>query len=233
MAADPMGVYARIHMSPDAASAFYQASGKELLADYRCIMLARERAIKSQTKLIELRDRYAGKTPPPSAFEAMFGAPSERLPCSEGDWMTIRYDRASQALFYMHIFNHSAPSTLAASQSFHTFLGQVAKYKTGKSKDYVLLSSSATNLMTSPLLRIWTVLPAKVQQLEDSAIDPAIKAEMKALDALSKKYYFDVFDKNTSYDAQQKVYRIDEEQVEKLLQFGAFDPELRELGAKP
>lgn len=51
-ASDPVGVFARIQMSREAAHAFYKATAKSLTADYYCIERARKAQMRSESNLL-------------------------------------------------------------------------------------------------------------------------------------------------------------------------------------
>ena len=225
MARDPVAVYARIKMS--SAQALYAKAGHELLSDYRCILKARKVSAHAFTEIAQLRDRTGGKTPSAADLQRSAALQKEALSlaCDAGDWLVIRYDKATAALFYMHVFNSGTPSALKASQSFQTFLGNVAQYKDVKTKDFILVSDSATNLASSRFVEIWSVQPGKISP--ESAWTKDMTAQVKELDDLSKKYYFDIVDKHLQVDAKNQAQRVDESSLEKMLDAGAFDAELR------
>lgn len=214
------GVFARIRMSEQAKERFFKDKAAGLLADHFCIIKARETQRQHDAELGERRSSEKELSVKEYMQFLAKSRQSAKLLCDVGDKIIIRYDQETESLFYMQMFSHGGIANINTSLSLKTFLASVAEYKDVDAIDFVFFSGGATNLKTSSFYRIWEIrrsAPLKLVEWEEKLMQ-----EIDGIDALSRKYYFDVVDQFVTHE--KGVTYIDDEQFETELK--PIDPNL-------
>lgn len=230
--ADISGVFAKIKMTETAVAKFYQEQKKPLLTDYFCIQDAYQKNVEYYNALAKLNETQNSENPFPQAvYENMMKTMEElRKPanenCNAEDLLIIQYDAETQSLFYFHLFRWDHIENLKTSVSLQTFLCEIANYKDVESEDYIFFSDCATCLLDSQFFKIWKVQTNDIQELELKEWNPKWNEKLDELDALSKKYYFDIVEKYITHDAAQGISYIDDEGLDLELEQKMIDAQL-------
>ncbi len=196
---EPTGIFAAISLSPPAFERFCNDHGKALVQDINYILANREIDRQYQEVLAEARSQSATLTSFLN-FQRSHPSPDSRYRRTlenylhpGSDELIVQYDPADQTMFYFYILDRRNPDEIENVPSFKV-LREIVKYKDGDSTDYVALSSSATNFITDPIWRSFTIQKAEWSRQPDDASIP--QQVISQLDSLSQKYYFDAIERD-------------------------------------
>lgn len=196
---EPVAIIGSIHLTPMAFELFVQEQGKQLVSDVNYILTNR----KIEDQRLRTIEEFSRTRPSLAAASEFFkkASPAKVLrdtPAgylhAASDELVIQYDPKSRSLFYLYVLDLRNPDDMNEVPSFKV-LQTVARYKDIDSVDYVAFSSSATNFLTDPIWRTFTLEKGKWKATAGDSLDPATKG---TLDRLSRAYYFDAIHK--SYD---------------------------------
>ncbi len=227
--ADSTGIFAKIKMTSEAKSRFFNEKGNLLVTDDVLMkeIYENNKPFYEEQRKIEQRQMSDN---PMSINEYMdaINHLNEKHTTRHTDveLLIIRYDYETESLFYFQMFRYNAVENLKTSISLQTFLDNVAQYKDSSSEDFIFFSDSATNLLVSQFYKIWKVSQNLIQEIELKAWDKNWDQPLQEVDLLSKKYYFDIVDKYMKLNESEGYWECDDEGLENELEKNSIDNEL-------
>ncbi|KER69007.1 hypothetical protein ACN8ZM_36795 [Burkholderia aenigmatica] len=163
---EPVGIYASVAISNEQLTRFYEDWGDALIDDVRCIF-GKKPGLQ--------RDSSGGFIDPATGHYH-----------NPGNKLVIRYDEATETLFYYYQLELRDPDSMAAVPSFRAFT-RIAGYRDRAGADYVAFSPSAPNFLIDSL---WRAYQFTRDGLSAIAIDALPPDRQRELDVLSWRYYW-------------------------------------------
>ena len=227
------GIIAAIKMTPAAKINFYNQNGKTILEEYLLLQKSYETAIEKSKDMQSIYDRQESQNPMSideymNAINAIDEKYNQDSPFDSGDMLQLRYDEATQQLFYFRMFIYNPMESLEASVATQTILKSVATYKDIVSEDFIFFSDCATNLLSSQFYKIWSVKQGETTELVLNAWNEQWNEPLNEANQLAKKYYFDIVDKYSVYN-EAGYYETDNEGLDNALKNNWVDKELLEI----
>ena len=162
---EPVGIYSTVSISRSQLDQFYADSGNLLIDDVRCIMGKKE----------GLRPEYRG-----------FHDPATGYYHSEQNKLVVRYDEATETLFYLYQLELRDPESMAEALSFKVFT-DISKYRHALGPDFIVFSPSSPNFLIDEPWRVYEFASDGIKEIPVTDIP---KARMRQMDALSWQYYW-------------------------------------------
>ncbi|NHV26240.1 hypothetical protein [Burkholderia sp. D-99] len=163
---EPVGIYASVSIDKTRLNQFYADWGDALIDDVRCI-LGRKPGLQP--------DGYGGYTDPATGWYH-----------NPGNKLVVRYDEATQTLFYFYQLELRDPDRMAGIPSFQAFT-RIAGYRDAAGADYVAFSPSAPNFLSDGFWRVYRFTHDGLSTIETDALPGDRQREM---DRLSWQYYW-------------------------------------------
>ncbi|WP_423381927.1 hypothetical protein [Burkholderia sp. LMG 32019] len=163
---EPVGIYASVSIGKTRLNQFYADWGDALVDDVRCI-LGRKPGLQA--------DGYGGYTDPATGWYH-----------NPGNKLVVRYDEATQTLFYFYQLELRDPESMAGIPSFQAFT-RIAGYRDAAGADYVAFSPSAPNFLSDGFWRVYRFTHDGLSTIETDALPGDRQHEM---DRLAWQYYW-------------------------------------------
>lgn len=172
---EPVGIYASVKISKQRLDNYYRDWGDALIDDVRCI-LGKKPGLQQES--------HGGFVDPSTDY---YHNPLNKL--------VIRYDAATETLFYLYQLEVRDPETMEGFPSFVAFT-KIAGYRDRGGVDYIAFSPSAPNFMYDTLWRVYQFTADGLSEIE---VDAFPEDRQREIDELSKRYYWgpisEMFDK--------------------------------------
>ena len=105
-----------------------------------------------------------------------------------GDVCLLQYDVPTHSLFYCHWLGVRSLRALQEQPCFHA-MREIKRHKDNDQPDFLVMSSSAPNLLTDPLLAAYRIEAGLCTEVQ---VEEVPRQELEAMEELSIKYLYNV-----------------------------------------